>query len=1313
MYHLWASSTDSVQAKIDKLSILGVRSFDNTRSETIQFHTPLTLIVGHNGSGKTTIIECLKYATTGDLPPNSKGGAFIHDPKLCGEKEVLAQVKLSFKATSGARMVATRSLQLTVKKTTRQQKTLEGQLLMVKDGERTSISSRVAELDQIMPQYLGVSKAILDSVIFCHQDESLWPMSEPSVLKKKFDEIFEALKYTKAIDNIKALRKKQNEELAKFKIMEQHSKENKDKADRAEKRSVKLQEEIEALRTESHELSQQMRRAAELADKAWKESESYAQILGTLEGKRIEAKSIQSSLDNLRQHLVEVDESDEWLESTLEQFESRQLQYREQEESLKEKYMDLKQVIENNRHKLGVKQTEHGKHENDKAQYERQLERRGRLIKDIARQNSIRGFDDDLDDMQINDFMQRIRKLFKDQNQALERARREAQFELREAQSLLNQLGQRKSALQEVKNAARKQITSNDREADAYQDRLNEIDIDEGSKAVFEARIEETEKSLHQAKEKAKNAAWDNAIQNKTAEIRLLEDESSKLNAELIQGTKRAGDLARLDHLKKELKDRERSLETMQGAHDDRIKKFVSQEWSPSTVDQAYQTALQETTNALTRAERDRDGVSRELEHVEFKLKNTKKDLQQRQNELKHCVTKIHDAIEDEPSEFPDVLKQRQVQLEMAKKDADQYAGLGDYLNKCLEAARQKKVCRTCSRPFKTEGEFQIFVNKLDALVKRATQDAVDESMQQLEEDLEVAQSATTFYDTWVRLSSNEIPALEKDESQLETQREALLGRIEDHDKIVSERGESKRNVESLSKTVATISKYDSEIMTLRSQIQELSAAQQDVGGSRTLEDIQDQISKIGEKARELQKVISKLNNEKDESRTGINNLELKLRDVRSNLDNATFQLDKKASLAARVEEYRNLNAKQRENIAKADQDIDNIAPEVSKAQTKYDDISARAESRDKELQQEVTQLKDCVRQLELANEDITSYVERGGPTQLARSEKEIRNIENEISNLEKEQGAITREINAISTRLKDSENTKRQYADNLRFRRETVALEDVNATIEELAAQNAEVDRGRFRQESEQRTREHNALSAKQASKMGEMKSKDDQLMQLLADWNTDYKDAAIKFKEAHIKVETTKAAVDDLGRYGGALDKAIMKYHSLKMEEINRIIEELWQKTYRGTDVDTILIRSDNENAKGNRSYNYRVCMVKQDAEMDMRGRCSAGQKVLASIIIRLALAECFGVNCGLIALDEPTTNLDRDNIRSLAESLHDIIKSRQQQSNFQLIVITHDEEFLRHMKCGDFSDYYYRVSRNERQKSIIERQSIAAVM
>jgi DNA repair protein RAD50 len=65
----------------------------------------------------------------------------------------------------------------------------------------------------------------------------------------------------------------------------------------------------------------------------------------------------------------------------------------------------------------------------------------------------------------------------------------------------------------------------------------------------------------------------------------------------------------------------------------------------------------------------------------------------------------------------------------------------------------------------------------------------------------------------------------------------------------------------------------------------------------------------------------------------------------------------------------------------------------------------------------------------------------------------------------------------------------------------------------------------------------------------------------------------------------------------------------------------------------------------------------MVKGNAEIDMRGRCSAGQRVLTSIIVRLALAEVFCAHsCGILALDEPTTNLDFENVQSLAVALNE---------------------------------------------------------
>lgn len=42
-------------------------------------------------------------------------------------------------------------------------------------------------------------------------------------------------------------------------------------------------------------------------------------------------------------------------------------------------------------------------------------------------------------------------------------------------------------------------------------------------------------------------------------------------------------------------------------------------------------------------------------------------------------------------------------------------------------------------------------------------------------------------------------------------------------------------------------------------------------------------------------------------------------------------------------------------------------------------------------------------------------------------------------------------------------------------------------------------------------------------------------------------------------------------------------------------------------------------------------------QDVEMvEMKGRCSTGQKVLASIVIRLALAEVFCSSTRILALD-----------------------------------------------------------------------------
>ena len=69
-------------AQLEKMQISGIRLFNQNEPQAIRF-CPLTLILGVNGAGKTTIIESLRYATSGETPPGSNGGkCWITDPAL-------------------------------------------------------------------------------------------------------------------------------------------------------------------------------------------------------------------------------------------------------------------------------------------------------------------------------------------------------------------------------------------------------------------------------------------------------------------------------------------------------------------------------------------------------------------------------------------------------------------------------------------------------------------------------------------------------------------------------------------------------------------------------------------------------------------------------------------------------------------------------------------------------------------------------------------------------------------------------------------------------------------------------------------------------------------------------------------------------------------------------------------------------------------------------------------------------------------------------------------------------------------------------
>ena len=122
--------------------------------------------------------------------------------------EVKASIKLRFVNTEGRSCVTARTMSLTKKKTKMEFKSLDGTLKTTTNtNEKVSTSMKCSDLDVVISNSLGVTPAILENVIFCHQEESNWPMLEGITLKKKLDDIFESTRYTKALEAFQKAKK--------------------------------------------------------------------------------------------------------------------------------------------------------------------------------------------------------------------------------------------------------------------------------------------------------------------------------------------------------------------------------------------------------------------------------------------------------------------------------------------------------------------------------------------------------------------------------------------------------------------------------------------------------------------------------------------------------------------------------------------------------------------------------------------------------------------------------------------------------------------------------------------------------------------------------------------------------------------------------------------------------------------------------------------------------------------------------------------------------------------------------------------------
>uniref|UniRef100_A0A8C7VLB1 RAD50 homolog, double strand break repair protein n=1 Tax=Oncorhynchus mykiss TaxID=8022 RepID=A0A8C7VLB1_ONCMY len=1274
-------------SRIEKMSILGVRSFgvEDKDKQVISFFNPLTVLVGPNGAGKTTIIECLKYVTAGEFPPGSKGNTFVHDPKDAHETDVRAQIRLQFTDLNGEKVAVQRSMQATQKGKKTEFRSLEGVITRIKHGEKVSLSSKCAELDREMISALGVSKAVLDHVIFCHQEESNWPLGEGKPLKNKFDAIFSATRYIKVLETLRQLRLKQSNEVKECQVELKFLKLNKEKA-------LEIRELLASKET-------QLASSKDAVQKIEGQIEPLENRLVDIDENLGKVMKLDNDIKALDSRKKQMEEDNQELEEKMEQVfqgsdEQLQEMYQNHQRTVKEKekrFTECQREMERagrecqrlNRLKSDLL-VEQGRLQLEADRHAQNIKARDSQVRTLAAYLEMEGYDrSPFNDRQLQSFNRQVKERLDQETEAANQIMRDIQEKEAMKQQSIDEIRDKKTGLERTMELKKDLQVKKQQELRNVKSDLQRL---EGSSS----RLQELETELTKAERELESAVQSSNVDGLKAEVLELQKDKAELDRtqrgldrEMETLNTHTTTRTQMDMLKKDKTDKEDQVRKIKSRHSEDLVSLLGHFPKKRELEDWIHSKSKEINSTREKLAK----LNKELASGEQNKSHITAEIRRKEQQLASYEEKMFNVCGSQ--DFQQDLGKLQDDLEKTSKQRAMLAGATAVYTQFISQLTEEgePCCPVCQRIFPSEAELQDVINDMQSKLR-----LVPDKLKNTEQDLKRKErrkddmmALKPVRQSIAELQEKELPELRNRLQNVNRDIERLKGDVEEQETLLSTLMSEEDTAKACLQDISLMDRYQLDLKDVERKIAQQAAKLQGVDLSRTIQQVNQEKQ---ETQHRLDTTSSKMELKRkliQDQQEQIQSLKSSMNETRAEKLQISSNMQKQQQLEEQCVEFTTeIQALHRE-IKEAKEQVSPLATTLEKLQQERLDLMERRKQRQEEGQEKINSIKDKVKK---------------------QKEGELRETNTQVHEAEKQREKINKDSGNIRQDIDTQKVQERWLQDNLTLRKRIEELKDVTKKREAVAK-----DMGNM-QVLQLLVPKRNIVS------LGRQKGFEEEIIRFRKELREDqYGKADERFRDRMIVMRTTELANKDLDIYYKALDQTIMKFHSMKMEEINKIIRDLWRSTYRGQDIEYVEIRSDvDENSSGagvkRRTYNYRVVMVKGDTALDMRGRCSAGQKVLASLIIRLALAETFCLNCGILALDEPTTNLDRENIESLAHALVEIIKSRSRQRNFQLLIITHDEDFVELMGRSSYVEHFYRIRKNMDQCSEITKCSVSSL-
>ena len=1371
-------------------------------------------------------------ATAGSLPPlSSNGKTFINDPKITGNTETKGSIKLKFVTPRNKDVLIVRNFQLSLKKNKYEFKRLEQVLKSINsNGELVTINSTCMDTDKQVPLLMHASKAILENVIFCHQEEINWPFSESGNLKKVFDEIFDTAKYTKALDDLKDIGKKFKEKTKDTKNQLELIQKDFDNYKRIQKNIEFSNTKINELTLIGEKLEEEYQDKKKDLEKLLNIEKQYTQYQNGVNMAKTKRDEKLIQMKNILDDPIFEDYTKDEIiyHNYIKSYQENEKLKKEGVTQSNEKHNKLiflrEEISKVNKQKSDIEKNMIKKEQT----YKNFVQNKKEILIELKNMNEFEEINNlTLESMTNNQIMSILNKyksdLSTDENTLDEKLK---QF--------ISKVTEKENELQVNKQLYENKIKDIDGlnlQKNELVKMLNNIDFNSQKLSDIEKSLQEEEKKLSTINFDIKQ--WQNnilALENSSSEIKL------KKNNLGLQNLEEKTDFTMLKFQIEKLKQ-------MNGTYNKSIVEYIkivnkiNQTFNVnltydkthicSNINEIISFIESKKKNIIEEKQKIRENnlrINLEIEQNNNIINNKKKYIEKIKNEKINLISEIQNNFKEHGITFEDSNDLSQiynlklfVEKEISNNDKIIYNSNfeSEFLNEFINYIKENKKCKICNSSL-DNGHIDELCEEKKTEINNINS-SLEENKKKMDKNTKILNLIKNFSDIFTKLKNiceelnkeetniNEISFKIKElihkktefENSSKTKTELLISMEEiTNNKSTDENIYKLKNLKEeiilqikdlcnhlgfpcteepeINETVEIIVKMGDTVNQVLEMNKEL------ISNGNKINELNHNITDKLNEIPAIDICIKKLQNEKNEILALKDENEIKKRikyiDDQINLQNGEKlnlenEREKSQQLLIILNEkkkgFEKIYREKKNNIKLIQEKISqwliknkyiyeelykslkeeinikmNIGNNNNSNTNIFNDNTNNSDNIDHDGFKHINQedFDDLLMDLDEENDNKTkkqtkdnntSGINNNSDNNKNNSKDNYDNInldnlyEQQINDLNKQKNALdtqlmlyNKELEELSGEAKEIEDQKKQEQIKKNIYNNNYILFKIKSDLVKLE---------NFIKEHEGKLKDGSKLATikvtltkkveelsnninKNIGKVEELKNNLNRLTQELK--NGTYTNIEKKYNKLKLNYIASIQTQKEIENYHEALDQSLLKYHGKRMEEINKLINYYWSMTYKGKDIKGIEIKSDFEKSAKTRNYNYRIVFFTAGGNgLDMRGRCSAGQKILASIIIRLALAETFCNNCGILCLDEPTTNLDEDNSKSLAKALREIIQSRSEDQNFQLIVITHDPVFV-DLLGSDYCDNFWHVSKNKENFSTLSLKPINSI-